>query len=501
MRENDLMFSSDPTTAMSWGRWSTHAPDSFEPEPAGPSCYDVSRRNRGGLFRLYPFFTIALTLSIGLLLCTEVSPALSVSTFSASNKVLQGSRKSQVSTTDRIAALEALLVRNPSDGNEWLNLGSAYLRRAFETGDPAQYPLAQRSLLRAVQLLGTSPDVLSAQTTLALARHQFVDAQTLSTQLLKQRPLSVEGRIARFDAIVELGKYDQALALIEELVDQRASLSTMARLSYIKQLLGDSTGSEMAMRAAVGAAPKDSFDRGVALGYLGDVLMENGKLASASVAYRSALNVAPSLPNALLGEARVSMARGDPIEAQRNIDRLIERIPTPGGLGFRADIARSLGDTQAAVSANQLVDASVQLFRANGSVVDAELAVLLADRGPSGAKQAYETAKRAYQERQTIFTSDALAWSLFVSGRLSEAAFYAKQAIRTDPVVSSVRWHAAAIFAAAGEVQLARRELKAAARNSWFSPSQRPALLALAKKLGVAIPSTSLQSATNKETS
>jgi tetratricopeptide (TPR) repeat protein len=387
----------------------------------------------------------------------------------------------------RIIALEAAVAKDPKAGPQWLELGSTYLRRAFETGDPSYYPLAERSLGRAKKILHSTPEVLGAQASLALARHQFFEARALSAQLLAQRPLSVEGQIARFDAIIELGSYTEAFRLIEELVDQKAGLSTLARLSYIQQLLGDRVGAELSMRAAVGAAPEDSFDRAVALGYLGDLLMENGKLDAASRTYLRALMIAPELSIALLGQARVAMAKGKPVDAVTIVNRVTERNPTPGGLGFRADIARSIGDTKAMIEADQLVDASVLLFRASGSVVDAELAVLLADRGPSGAKKALATATTAYKERQTIFTADALAWALFASGKMAEAKIYATQAIRTDPAVSSVRWHAAAIFAATGDNSAARKELLAAQRNPWFSPSQRPAMAALAKKLGMAV--------------
>ena len=53
------------------------------------------------------------------------------------------------------------------------------------------------------------------------------------------------------------------------------------------------------------------------------------------------------------------------------------------------------------------------------------------------------------------------------------------------PAVASVRWHAAAIFAATGHEDAARTELAAAVRNRWFSASQRPSVVALATRLGV----------------
>lgn len=391
-----------------------------------------------------------------------------------------------VATTLRISQLEKSVESSPANGQMWLQLSSAYLRRAFETSDPAFYPLAARSVDKAGKLIGDSPEVLAVKAGLALTRHRFGDARSLSVQLLQQQPTSFSGRIELFDANVELGRYGEAFAAIDDLVDLRPNVATLSRLSYARQLRGDLVGAEAAMREAVSAAAAGSFDRAVALGYLGDVLLEGGRLNAAARAYDEAVAIA-TVPTAVLGQARVALARGKPQLAASAVDALTARIPLPGALGFRADIARSTGDTAAATDADQLVDASVRLFRANGAVVDAELAVILADRGRGAATEAVATARRAYGERKTIFTADALAWALLVSGRSREALPYAIEAVQTSPSVASVRWHASAVFASVGNVARARAELQAAVRNPWFSPTQRPALEAMATRLHVAL--------------
>jgi tetratricopeptide (TPR) repeat protein len=396
----------------------------------------------------------------------------------------------RLDTSARIASLESAVRATPSDGRQWLALGSAYVRRAFETADPAFYPQAESSLSRAQESLGATPDVLGAQANLALARHRFVDAKRLAKSIVASRPGSIEGRLALFDAIIELGRYDEAATLIDSLVEQRPTVATLSRLSYSRQLRGDLRGAELAMREAVSAAAPASFDRAVAQAYLGDVLLESGRLDAASRAYDTARQIEPTLSTAALGQARVYAARGDRDAANNVIDRLVDRLPLPGALGLRADLSRAAGDRAHASSADQLVDASVALFRANGAVVDAELAVLLADRGGAHAADAVRAAQSAFAERQTIFTDDAMAWSLFAAGRAKEAEPYARRAVASAPAVASVRWHAAAVLAAASDVTAARVELQAALRNPWFSPSQRPAMEALAKKLNVLLPSS-----------
>ncbi len=147
-----------------------------------------------------------------------------------------------LSTTDRISRLEAATRNDPNAGEDWRQLGAAYVRRAFETADPAFYPLAESALSQAEKRLGLSPEVLGTKATLALARHQFTDARSLAVELVRQRPDALDGRIALFDADIELGNYERAFAHIESLVDERPNVATLSRLSYRRQLSGDLLG-------------------------------------------------------------------------------------------------------------------------------------------------------------------------------------------------------------------------------------------------------------------
>jgi tetratricopeptide (TPR) repeat protein len=420
-------------------------------------------------------------------LSTTSAAASAASTTSTTAATPTGTRSK---TADRIVKLAADLKVAPKDGFLWLDLGSSYVRRAFETADPSFYPIAESSLAKAQSLIGRTPEVLGAQATLALARHRFTDARAIASTLVKERPASLDGRISLVDANIELGHYDVASNDIEQLVDQRPNVATLSRLSYSRQLGGDLRRAEATMRQAASAASAGSFDRAVALGYLGDVLLEGGHLDAAGRSYDEALRIDPTVSAAVLGRARVAMAHNDAATAVSVLESLIARTPQPGALGLRSDIARATGDTSGALANDQLVDATVKLFEANGAVVDAELAVLLADRGRADAPAALAAAKRAYADRRTIFTNDAMAWALFAAGKPKDALSYAREAVRSAPAVASVRWHAAAVMAAAGDVTSARVELIAALRNPWFSPTQRPALVALAKKLGVVTAAT-----------
>ncbi len=400
------------------------------------------------------------------------------------------SANSAVAAKDQDAVLERRLdglrrktEETPKNGAAWKDLGSAYVRRAYETADPSYYPAATAAFKRAAALLPKSPELLSAQAGLALARHEFAVAAALSKNALALQPNSFDAKVALVDATIELGRYDEAAALVDSLVDQRPGVASLSRLSYLRQLNGDIVGAEAAMRSAVSSAPTGSVDRAVALAYLGDILLERGKGSAARKAFDEARRIHPFSATAAMGIARVEAGDQRWEQSITVLDSLTERVPLPGALGQRADVARAAHDTKGELAANQLVDASIALFRSNGAVVDSELAVLLADRGPSSAAPAVAAAKKAYASRQTIFTNDAMAWSLFQAGKVADAVPFARRAVATKPAVASVRWHAAAVLAAAGFDDDARTELDAASANQWFSASQNPARVALTIKL------------------
>ncbi len=390
----------------------------------------------------------------------------------------------ETSTERQIASLKAKVEKNPKDVRSWTELGVGYTRRAYETGDPTYYPLAARSFEQAEKLTETSPEVFSGQAFLALARHQFRNARELAVKALVINPTSFDAKLALLDANIELGRYDEADVQVEALVTQRAGVASLSRLSYVRQLRGDLLGAEAAMRSAVAASQDGSIDRSVALAYLGEVLLERGKGDAATRSFRQALAINPGSIVASIGLATIYAEDRDWKKANELLETLSERAPTPAVLGLQADIARASGNRAVELAANQLVDATVRLYEVNGAVVDSEMAVLLADRGAGSQRAAVLAAKKAYADRQTIFTADAMAWALFQSGQPKDAVSFAKKAIAAKPSAASVRWHAAAIFAANGDVAAAKAELLAASPNKWFSPTQRLALVSLSKRLG-----------------
>ena len=61
------------------------------------------------------------------------------------------------------------------------------------------------------------------------------------------------GAFVRVDALVELGRYDEAERELQAMIDRKPNLAAYARVSYLRELRGDLEGAAEAMRFAVAA--------------------------------------------------------------------------------------------------------------------------------------------------------------------------------------------------------------------------------------------------------
>ena len=142
------------------------------------------------------------------------------------------------------------------------------------------------------------------------------------------------------DALVELGRYREAFAAFDRMAALQPSLSSYARVSYARELLGDTAGAiaamQLAVDAAAGAGRADGLDARPARQAL---LVSAADSRAAEREYRVALAVFPATL-ALDALAQVEAARGD--YAPRDRARAAGRRRDPA-----AAVRRTLGDLYA----------------------------------------------------------------------------------------------------------------------------------------------------------
>lgn len=388
--------------------------------------------------------------------------------------------------TDAIAALEARVDTRPADAPAWQALAAAYVGRAATTGDPAWYAPARLAVERTTALAPDDPRTQVATAVVALAVHDFAAAADAAERAVALDPFDADALAAAVDAAVELGDLTRAETRLQTLLDLRPGGPALARASYLQELHGDliSARRTMASAEAATAAPDE---RAALAGYAGDLALAEGDLTAARAAYDRAVTLAPDHAGAQLGLARVAAARGDVAGARSRVDTLVARTPLPAAAALAADLATLADDASAARAARALVAANTALATSAGVRVDLEAALDAADHGDPDA--AVALARRAYAERRTVFTADALAWALTRAGRAVEAAPLATEAVRLGTASASLRVHAAVTFAAADRPAEAAEELRAAFTLApWPALSLRPEAARLADSLGVPVP-------------
>ena len=371
-------------------------------------------------------------------------------------------------TDQQIASLLTRIQRLPDNADAYTSLGSAYLQKARESGDPSFYGRAEAALSKALVLDGENADTHVALGTLALARHQFAEALEHGVRAHALNPYKAAALGVVGDAQVELGRYDEARETVRAMVDLRPDLASFARASYIRELYGDVPGAiELMRRAVIGASGSEAHAwTQVQLGHL---LFNSGDPAAAQKEYERTLFQRPEYLHAEVGIARVKAARGDFAGAAAIYERITKAMPLPEYVIALADVQRAAGDPRAAAETEALVQAMDRLFRENGVNTDVEMALFFADRGidPPGT---VERARAALALRPSIHTYDAYAWALYTAGRYDEALAAMDQALRLGTRDSLMRYHAGMIAAKLGLTERARDELRLAVmQNPYFS--------------------------------
>jgi tetratricopeptide (TPR) repeat protein len=393
-------------------------------------------------------------------------------------------------SSDRLPSDARLFVANTTDeladgihdANDNALVGLVELQLARETADPSHYARADEALRRVLELDPDNIDALIGHGTLSLARHDFAGALAIGERALALNDSSarVYGLIG--DAQVELGRYDEALASIQRMVDLRPDLASYSRVSYLRELHGDLPGAIEAMELALEAGGPTVENTEYVRVQLGNLFFGMGDLEAADALFTTARAHLPGYVPATAGLARVRAAQGrlsDAIELYRDATA---RQPLPELVVALGETYEAAGRDADATDQYALAEAMQSLFEANGVQSDLELAAFAADHGDP--LRAVDLARDAYARTPSVRAADVLGWALFKAGKVDEAAQFADDALRLGSVDVRVLFHAGLIAEAAGDADLAHDRLSDAVElNPAFSPLYAPVAMAALARL------------------
>ncbi|WP_435592549.1 tetratricopeptide repeat protein [Nocardia sp. bgisy118] len=373
----------------------------------------------------------------------------------------------------QITQTQQQLDRVPGNAIGWAGLGAAYVELARVTGDPENYGQAQRALDRSLELKPEgNAEALSGLGALANARHDFIAARGYAEQALALRPDSADVYGVLIDALTQLGEADAASAAVQRMLDLRPGVPSFTRAAYDLELRGRTDEARQALQMALDAA--NTADQIAFCRYhLGELAFHTGNLDEAESHYRSGLLANPANAALQQGMAKTYAARGDLDRAIAEYTALTDRAPLPEYLIEFGELLEAAGRPDEAAVRYREVSDQFRRLEEQGATEYVDAAQLAAEHGDPA--EAVRLAQLEFGRRQSVITSDVLAWSLHKAGRDAEAIVYADRAASLGWRSATLAYHRGMILAALGEADQAAAALSDALRtNPYFSPLHTP---------------------------
>jgi len=367
-----------------------------------------------------------------------------------------------------IVSLQERVRQVPADWHASASLGLAYVQQARITADPSYYPKAEGVLERSLEV---RPDGNAAAflgfAALSAARHDFHAALRYGERARDLNPYDANVHGVVGDALLELGRYDEAIESFQTMVDTLPGVGSFARVSYARELHGDLAGAISAMRQARSFAGTPDATAWTSY-QLGELYLGVGRMDAAAEAFRLGVGADPTSVASFTGLAMVAWARGDLDRAIGEMSDVVRRFPAPEYVIALGDLYQRAGNDEAAAQQYQLAQAESDLFAAAGVNMDLELALFEANHGDPA--EALAAAEAEWARRRSIQVADALAWALHANGRDGEASRYARRALSLGTREGLYLYHAGIIELGRGNRDAARSLLRRALDvDPWFS--------------------------------
>lgn len=364
----------------------------------------------------------------------------------------------------RLVAFYEDAVRRHPDQIVTRLLASQYLQRFRETTDPAD--LVRGEHMAECSLALQPRFNVAAEMTLASSLsslHRFREALVHARRALEIEPGNVAAVAQVASAEIELGRYDEAHALLRAASRGGNDLALATASARYDEISGSVPAAQRAIELAmmqVDAVIDDSAESRAWFHFrVGELAWTAGDGAAAEHRFREALEIFPDYPRALNGLARLYWSERRWPEALKVAQRAAAVVPLPETLGYEADAQRALGDAAAARATDDLIAAIARIGNAK-NLNDRALALYFADHGR--ADEAVTIARRDLATREDVFADDTLAWALARAGRWSEARVFAERAVRRNTADARLQYHAGVIAMQTGNRAEAARRLKLA---------------------------------------
>ena len=365
------------------------------------------------------------------------------------------------SSEEQIAFWQQKVQRDDRDYISLTYLGQAYLQRGRETGDAAAYGRAQDALERALAINPNYELTLAYLSATFISQHDFQGALEIAQRVYNFDSGALQALATIGDASLELGRYDEAEAAYQTLLEQAPGAAVYSRAARLAWLKGDISAAIDWMQQAVDAAQEIGLTGEQLAWYqfqLGELYFNSGDVAAAQEQYIAAKQTFPDYYLVLVGKGEVAAANGDYEQAIALFEQLVTRLPEPGFVATLGDFYLLAGNETAAQQQYETVTFIADLETADEALYGRQLALFYANHD-TNLEMALAAAEAELAARPDVYGYDVLAWTLFKNGRIDEAAAAMEQAFVQGTQEALFYYHAGMIAAAQGNSELAIEQL------------------------------------------
>ncbi len=383
----------------------------------------------------------------------------------------------------RIANARRQIAADPKRTQPYEDLALASIRRVRETSNPAFYADADAALKTGLRLAPGDFELQKTGVALLLGEGQFAAALAKARILNKQVPddVTVYGYVA--EAAIVLGKYSEAEAATQWMLNLRANNTPALLLAAeLRVVWGDTAGALPLLNQAFGQTPQiESEELAWIANRIASAALGTGQLDAASSALARAEQLFPGSPVTLANLARLHLAEGRPAEAIALLEHRLtveqaQGIPSADTLYLLALAKHQAGSPDAPTTFSRFQASAEEAAQAPSSdASDSTTHLILYDAGLPGMpaanpSAALSLAEHASANRQDVNTLDAYAWALYANGRYAEAQTEIGKALAVGIREPRIFEHAGAIASRLNQPLQAAQDFALAVQANATSP-------------------------------
>ena len=242
---------------------------------------------------------------------------------------------------------KAQLMAKPNEVEPYLKLAEVFILEARVTGEHGHYYPAALQVINDALAKTKEPNdlrfrALSMKAAVMLSQHEFEKALICGKEALKINAHNAQIYGVMTDALVEMGRYEDAVAMADKMISIRPDLRSYSRVSYLREIHGDVDGAIEAMEMAVSAAFPGYEQSAWTRLTLGNIYQTYGNLSKAAKQYHATLAERENYPFAIGALAEVEMEKGNLAKAEELLNEAKAIIPE---VGFYIQLAEIYKET------------------------------------------------------------------------------------------------------------------------------------------------------------